>query len=141
MVAGAYSITFNISIWLYILTFFASLFLIFIKRTSETNKGNFRNQKIVVFYNSLSNFRIRIFLLFINMLFYSIYAITEIISNQRQLSFIITVIFFNAGIIRYFLVTKKNNKGESPETIVMTDFMIQLSVVMYLITIFFSEFY
>lgn len=141
MVAGAYSITLNISIWLYILTFFASLLLIFIKRTSETNKGTFRNKKIVVFYKGLSNLKIRIFLLFINILAYSIYVITEIVSNQRNFSFILTILFFSTGIVRYFLVTKENNKGESPELIVISDYMIQISVVMYLTTIFFSELY
>lgn len=141
MVAGAYSITFNISIWLYILTFFASLFLIFIKRTSETNEGNYRNKNIVVFYNNISNVKVRLFLLFINIFSYSIYSISEIVSNQRNFSFLITIIFFSVGILRYFLITKNNNKGESPESIVISDLMIQISVAMYLITIIFSELY
>tara|TARA_B100001996_G_scaffold148981_1_gene113376 strand:+ start:2516 stop:3373 length:858 start_codon:yes stop_codon:yes gene_type:complete len=138
MIAGAYSITLNISIWLYILTFFSSLFLIIIKRTSETNKGNFRDDKIVIFYNNLANIKIKSFLLTINIILYTTYAISEIISDQRNLIFIITILFFSSGIIRYFSITNGNATGESPETIITKDFFIQLSVLLYLISIFFS---
>ncbi|MBK90509.1 MAG: hypothetical protein CL772_04950 [Chloroflexi bacterium] len=138
MIAGAYSITLNISLWLYILTFFSTLFLIIIKRTSETNKGNFRDDKIVIFYNNLANIKIKSFLLTINIILYLTYAISEIISDQRNLIFIITIIFFSSGIIRYFSITNGNTRGESPETIITKDFFIQLSVLLYLISIFFS---
>jgi len=50
MIAGAYSITLSISIWLYILTFLSTLFIILIKRISESKSGDFRNKNIVSFY-------------------------------------------------------------------------------------------
>ena len=138
MIAGAYSITFEISIWLYILTFFSSLFLIFIKRTSETKEGGYRLKKIVNFYNNLSIKRIKLFLLFLNIFLYSIYTISEIVSEQRELTFMITILLFSFGIIRYYLITKGNNKGESPELIISKDNIIQISVFTYLIVIIFS---
>lgn len=138
MIAGAYSITLNISIWLYILTFFSTLFLIIIKRISETNKGNFRDDKIVVFYSNLTSIKIKLFLLSTNIFIYATYAISEIISDQRNLVFSITILFFSLGIIRYFYITNGNTKGESPEMIITKDILIQSSVLFYLVSIFFS---
>lgn len=140
MIAGAYSITLSISIWLYILTFLSTLFIILIKRISESKSGDFRNKNIVSFYKEISN--IKVFtLLLINIFSYSIYSILEIINLERNIIFGLTIIFFSMGIIRYFGVTKNSTLGESPESLILSDKIIQFSVFSYVITVFISEIY
>ena len=140
MIAGAYSITLSISIWLYILTFLSTLFIILIKRISESKSGDFRNKNIVSFYKEISNSKV-VTLLLINIFSYSIYSILEIINLERNIIFGLTIIFFSMGIIRYFGVTKNSTLGESPESIILRDKIIQFSVFSYLITVFISEIY
>ena len=138
MIAGAYSITLSISIWLYILTFLSTLFIILIKRISESKSGDFRNKNIVSFYKEISNSKI-VTLLLINIFSYSIYSISEILSLERNIIFGLTIIFFSMGIIRYFAVTKNSTLGESPESIILSDKIIQFSVFLYVISVFISE--
>ena len=140
MIAGAYSITLSISIWLYILTFLSTLFIILIKRISESKSGDFRNKNIVSFYKEISNSKV-FTLLLINIFSYSIYSILEIINLERNIIFGLTIIFFSMGIIRYFGVTKNSTLGESPESIILSDKIIQFSVFSYVITVFISEIY
>ena len=139
MIAGAYSITLSISIWLYILTFLSTLFIILIKRISESKSGDFRNKNIVSFYKEISNSKAVSFLLLINIFSYSIYSISEILSSERNIIFGLTIIFFSMGIIRYFAVTKNSTLGESPESIILSDKIIQFSVFLYVISVFISE--
>tara|TARA_Y100001970_G_scaffold293911_1_gene444516 strand:+ start:146 stop:1012 length:867 start_codon:yes stop_codon:yes gene_type:complete len=139
MIAGAYSITLSISIWLYILTFLSTLFIILIKRISESKSGDFRNKNIVSFYKDISNSKAVSFLLLINIFSYSIYSISEILSSERNIIFGLTIIFFSMGIIRYFAVTKNSSLGESPESIILSDRIIQFSVFLYVISVFISE--
>ena len=138
MIAGAYSITLSISIWLYILTFLSTLFIILIKRISESKSGDFRNKNIVSFYKEISNSKV-VTLLLINIFSYSIYSISEILSLERNIIFGLTIIFFSMGIIRYFAVTKNSSLGESPESIILSDRIIQFSVFLYVISVFISE--
>tara|TARA_B100000003_G_scaffold120232_1_gene107698 strand:- start:212 stop:1075 length:864 start_codon:yes stop_codon:yes gene_type:complete len=138
MIAGAYSITLSISIWLYILTFLSTLFIILIKRISESKSGDFRNKNIVSFYKEISNSKV-VTLLLINIFSYSIYSISEILSLERNIIFGLTIIFFSMGIIRYFAVTKNSTLGESPESIILSDKIIQFSVFLYVISVFISE--
>ncbi len=138
MIAGAYSITLSISIWLYILTFLSTLFIILIKRISESKSGDFRNKNIVSFYKEISNSKV-VTLLLINIFSYSIYSISEILSLERNITFGLTIIFFSMGIIRYFAVTKNSTLGESPESIILSDKIIQFSVFLYVISVFISE--
>ena len=139
MIAGAYSITLSISIWLYILTFLSTLFIILIKRISESKSGDFRNKNIVSFYKEISNSKAVSFLLLINIFSYSIYSISEILSSERNIIFGLTIIFFSMGIIRYFAVTKNSTLGETPESIILSDKIIQISVFLYVISVFISE--
>ena len=139
MIAGAYSITLSISIWLYILTFLSTLFIILIKRISESKSGDFRNKNIVSFYKEISNSKAVSFLLLINIISYSIYSISEILSSERNIIFGLTIIFFSMGIIRYFALTKNSSLGESPESIILSDKIIQFSVFLYVISVFISE--
>ena len=139
MIAGAYSITLSISIWLYILTFLSTLFIILIKRISESKSGDFRNKNIVSFYKEISNSKAVSFLLLINIFSYSIYSISEILSSERNIIFGLTIIFFSMGIIRYFAVTKNSSQGENPESIILSDRIIQFSVFLYVISVFVSE--
>lgn len=139
MIAGAYSITLSISIWLYILTFLSTLFIILIKRISESKSGDFRNKNIVSFYKEISNSKAVSFLLLINIFSYSIYSISEILSSERNIIFGLTIIFFSMGIIRYFALTKNSSLGESPESIILSDKIIQFSVFLYVISVFISE--
>jgi len=138
MIAGAYSITLSISIWLYILTFFSALFIILIKRISESKSGDYRDKKIVYFYKKISKSVIVTLVLAINIFSYSIYSVSEIINSEKNIFFGLTIVFFTLGITRYFYITKNSTQGESPESIIISDKLIQISVFLYVVSIFIS---
>ena len=78
MLAGTYSIEFEVSIWLYILTFFASLFIILIKRFAESKKNlDVRYPKVSIFYSLGFMPKIIKLSLFINIFVYLVYCISE----------------------------------------------------------------
>lgn len=135
MIVGTLSINFEISIWLYILTFLASLLIILIKRFSESKHyKNVRYSDIRVFYSKKYVPRVIYLVLILNILVYAIYCFSEILSNQRNFLFLITSIFFSYGIYRYYKVTSQGNLGESPEEVIIKDKHIIASVIFYLTT-------
>ena len=94
MLAGTYSIEFEVSIWLYILTFFASLFIILIKRFAESKKNlDVRYPKVSIFYSLGFMPKIIKLSLFINIFVYLVYCISEILSNERNFYFFISFFY------------------------------------------------
>ena len=135
MLAGTYSIEFEVSMWLYILTFFASLFIILIKRFAESKKNlDVRYLEVSTFYSKGFMPNIIKFSLFINIFVYLIYCLSEILSNERNFYFFITYLIFSFGICRYYQLSSQSNLGESPEDVIMDKYLIS-SVVIYLMTL------
>ena len=135
MLAGTYSIEFEVSIWLYILTFFASLFIILIKRFAESKKNlDVRYPKVSIFYSLGFMPKIIKLSLFINIFVYLVYCISEILSNERNFYFFISFFIFSFGIYRYYQLSSQSNLGESPEDVIMDRYLIS-SVLIYLITL------
>mgnify|MGYP001393701280 FL=1 len=135
MLAGTYSIEFEVSIWLYILTFFASLFIILIKRFAESKKNlDVRYPKVSIFYSLGFMPKIIKLSLFINIFVYLLYCISETLSNERNFYFFISFFIFSFGIYRYYQLSSQSNLGESPEDVIMDRYLIS-SVLIYLITL------
>ena len=135
MLAGTYSIEFEVSIWLYILTFFASLFIILIKRFAESKKNlDVRYPKVSIFYSLGVMPKIIKLSLFINIFVYLVYCISETLSNERNFYFFISFFIFSFGIYRYYQLSSQSNLGESPEDVIMDRYLIS-SVLIYLITL------
>ena len=133
MLAGTYSIEFEVSIWLYILTFFASLFIILIKRFAESKKNlDVRYPKVSIFYSLGFMPKIIKLSLFINIFVYLVYCISETLSDERNFYFFISFFIFSFGIYRYYQLSSQSNLGESPEDVIMDRYLIS-SVLIYLI--------
>ena len=135
MLAGTYSIEFEVSIWLYILTFFASLFIILIKRFAESKKNlDVRYPKVSIFYSLGFMPKIIKLSLFINIFVYLVYCISETLSDERNFYFFISFFIFSFGIYRYYQLSSQSNLGESPEDVIMDRYLIS-AVLIYLITL------
>ena len=112
MSAGTIAISFDISIWLYILTGVSSFLIITIKRVSES-KNNLNNTRSnISFYRNNVFKKIIFFLGIITCFTYLIYSVLEVFENQKNWIFIITSFFFFMGIIRYIQFTNDGAKNK-----------------------------
>jgi len=131
MSAGTIAISFDISIWLYILTGVSSFLIITIKRVSES-KNNLNNTRANISFYTNKVFKKLIFFLGIITCFtYLIYSVLEVFENQKNWIFILTSFFFFMGIMRYVQLTNDDSKGEFPEEIILKDKYIFLSIMFF----------
>ena len=131
MSAGTIAISFDISIWLYILTGVSSFLIITIKRVSES-KNNLNNTRANISFYTNKVFKKLIFFLGIITCFtYLIYSVLEVLENQKNWIFILTSFFFFIGIMRYIQLTNDDSKGEFPEEIILKDKYIFLSIMFF----------
>ena len=131
MSAGTIAISFDISIWLYILTGVSSFLIITIKRVSES-KNNLNNTRANISFYTNKVFKKLIFFLGIITCFtYLIYSVLEVLENQKNWIFILTSFFFFMGIMRYIQLTNDDSKGEFPEEIILKDKYIFLSIMFF----------
>ena len=138
MSAGTIAISFDISIWLYILTGVSSFLIITIKRVSES-KNNLNNTRSnISFYRNNVFKKIIFFLGIITCFTYLIYSVLEVFENQKNWIFILTSFFFLMGIIRYIQLTNDGSKGEFPEEIILKDKYIFLSIMFFFLFILVS---
>lgn len=138
MSAGTIAISFDISIWLYILTGISSFLIITIKRVSES-KNNLNNTRSnISFYRNNVFKKIIFFLGIITCFTYLIYSVLEVFENQKNWIFILTSFFFFMGIIRYIQLTNDGSKGEFPEEIILKDKYIFLSIMFFFLFILVS---
>tara|TARA_B110000438_G_scaffold285566_1_gene315791 strand:+ start:5520 stop:6401 length:882 start_codon:yes stop_codon:yes gene_type:complete len=140
MLAGTFAIGYDVSVWLFILTFFLSLFIIIIKRIRESEKGLiFRNMYLSKFYSKPLFLKIVFSLYIANITIYTLYSISEILSAQRNLLFIISSLFFTLGVSRYYFITQKKKSGDFPEDIIIRDFYILILIILFIISLFISK--
>ena len=140
MIAGTFAIGYEVSIWLFILTFFVALFIIIIKRIRESQKGSiFRNKNISKYYTKPIFLKIIFFLYITNIIVYFIYSISEILSAQRNLLFIISSLFFALGISRYYFIVQRKKVGDFPEEIIIKDFYIMIFIILFILSLFISK--
>ena len=138
MSAGTIAISFDISIWLYILTGVSSFLIITIKRVSES-KNNLNNTRSnISFYRNNVFKKIIFFLGIITCFTYLIYSVLEVFENQKNWIFILTSFFFFMGIIRYIQLTNDGSNGEFPEEIILKDKYIFLSIMFFFLFILVS---
>ena len=138
MSAGTIAISFDISIWLYILTGVSSFLIITIKRVSES-KNNLNNTRANISFYTNKVFKKLIFFLGIITCFtYLIYSVLEVLENQKNWIFILTSFFFFMGIMRYIQLTNDDSKGEFPEEIILKDKYIFLSIMFFFLFILVS---
>ena len=138
MSAGTIAISFDISIWLYILTGVSSFLIITIKRVSESKKNLNNTRSNISFYRNNVFKKIIFFLGIITCFTYLIYSVLEVFENQKNWIFILTSFFFFMGIIRYIQLTNDGSKGEFPEEIILKDKYIFLSIMFFFLFILVS---
>ena len=131
MSAGTIAISFDISIWLYILTGISSFLIITIKRVSESKKNLNNTRSNISFYRNNVFKKIIFSLGIITCFTYLIYSVSEVFENQKNWIFILTSFFFFMGIIRYIQLTNDGSKGEFPEEIILKDKYIFLSIMFF----------
>lgn len=131
MSAGTIAISFDISIWLYILTGISSFLIITIKRVSESKKNLNNTRSNISFYRNNVFKKIIFSLGIITCFTYLIYSVLEVFENQKNWIFILTSFFFFMGIIRYIQLTNDGSKGEFPEEIILKDKYIFLSIMFF----------
>ena len=131
MSAGTIAISFDISIWLYILTGISSFLIITIKRVSESKKNLNNTRSNISFYRNNVFKKIIFSLGIITCFTYLIYSVLEVFENQKNWIFILTSFFFFMGIIRYIQLTNDGSKGECPEEIILKDKYIFLSIMFF----------
>ena len=138
MSAGTIAISFDISIWLYILTGISSFLIITIKRVSESKKNLNNTRSNISFYRNNVFKKIIFSLGIITCFTYLIYSVLEVFENQKNWIFILTSFFFFMGIIRYIQLTNDGSKGEFPEEIILKDKYIFLSIMFFFLFILVS---
>ncbi|NCG35791.1 MAG: hypothetical protein GWO78_07385 [Dehalococcoidales bacterium] len=140
MLGGTFAIGYDVSIWLFILTFFLSLFIIIIKRIRESEKGLiYRNKNLSKFYSKPFFSKIIFSLYISNITIYFLYSTSEILSAQRNLFFIISSLFFTLGITRYYFIIQKKKSGDFPEDIIIRDFYILILIILFITSLFISK--
>jgi|TARA_B110000263_G_scaffold10912_1_gene9265 4-hydroxybenzoate polyprenyltransferase len=140
MLAGTFAIGYDVSVWLFILTFFLSLFIIIIKRIRESQKGLiFRNKNLSKFYSKPLFLKVIFSLYIANIIIYILYSISEILYDHRNLLFIISSLFFTLGISRYYFIIQKKKSGDFPEDIIIKDLYILILIILFIISLFISK--
>ena len=125
--AGGVAINKEISVYLILMIFFTSLYVITIKRKNEFINKLFDIRKVLKKY-SLNIFSYLIFLSFTGIIFtYLIYLIIKEQNILLNLPLVSIILF------RYYLLNKSNNKIISPSIIVLKDYFIILLVFIWLI--------
>ena len=125
--AGGVAINKEISVYLILMIFFTSLYVITIKRKNEFINKLFDIRKVLKKY-SLNIFSYLIFLSFTGIIF--TYLIYLIIKEQNIL---LNLPLVSIILLRYYLLNKSNNKIISPSIIVLKDYFIILLVFIWLI--------
>ena len=129
----------TISPWLYVVTGLGSLMLAIGKRRSEIknlNPSSNYNQRIVLtkysvpFLDSILNI-----VSSATLICYTLYTFnSESNSNvPENNSMMITIPFVAFGIIRYTYLLYHDNKGETPEKILLSDFPIIINIILWVI--------
>ena len=124
---GGVAINKEISVFLILMIFFTSLFVITIKRKNEFLNKLFEIRKVLKKYN-LKIFSYLIFLSFIGILsVYSSYLI------EKGQNIFINLTLVSIILLRYYFINKTDNKILSPSKIVLKDYIIILLVFIWLI--------
>ena len=124
---GGVAINKEISVFLILMIFFTSLFVITIKRKNEFLNKLLEIRKVLKKYN-LKIFSYLIFLSFIGILsVYSSYLI------EKGQNIFINLTLVSIILLRYYFINKTDNKILSPSKIVLKDYIIILLVFIWLI--------
>ena len=125
--AGGMAINADISIFLILMIFFTSLFVITIKRKNEFLNELFEVRKV------LNNYSLRIFSYLISLSFIGIFTTYLFYLINKAQNIFINLPLISLIILRYYLVNKRDNKIISPSKIVLKDYIIILLVFIWLI--------
>jgi 4-hydroxybenzoate polyprenyltransferase len=138
-VAGAEAISVPISDWLLVCVILLSLFLALAKRRQELksldNNSAVHRQTLLDYNDKLLDQMIAVATAAV-VVCYSLYTMwPETVEKfgTRNLKFSIPIVLY--GIFRYLFLIYRKNKGEQPETVLLTDRWLLSSVVIYVITV------
>ena len=124
---GGVAINKEISIFLILMIFFTSLFVITIKRKNEFLNGLFEIRNVLKKYN------LRIFSYLISFSLIGILIVYSSYIIEKGQNIFINLSLVSIILLRYYLINKKYNKIISPSKIVLKDYIIILLIFIWLI--------
>jgi 4-hydroxybenzoate polyprenyltransferase len=136
VVAGAAIIRVDISSWLLLCTLFLSLFLVVAKRRSElVNVGESSRGSLQEYSPALLDMFMAI-VTTATIVSYALYTLdTQTIQKFGTRNMIFTVPYVVYGIFRYLFLVYQNQRGESPESIIIQDKPLIINLLLWIITV------
>jgi 4-hydroxybenzoate polyprenyltransferase len=139
-IAGAVVINVEFSRWLVLCTFLLALFLGFCKRRHEMillNESAVTHRKILAEYSPYFLDRMIAVVTTSSVMSYVLYTMSEeTIQKFHSKNLIYTTIFVIYGIFRYLYLIDQKQKGGSPTGILLRDFPLQITILLWLISAF-----
>jgi len=139
VIVGGVAIGVPISGWLFLTTFFVSLFLIIGKRRSEyliSEQNNHSTRSVLKEYSRQFLDSSLLVALTLSIAFYSLYSL-----NNHDNIFSLSIIIIIYGALRYMFLIYVKNVGEEPEKIIFTDKQLLISGIIWFIFIFITLYY
>lgn len=118
--------------WLILSVIFISLFIITAKRKSELNYQT-EKRKVLEHYSDSYLNNLQNITLGLALITYSLYTAQTAYSNLA----IYSIFFALAGTFRYLAIVEKTGKGENPETLIYKDKFIFVTIVLWVIYMYF----
>ena len=132
ILCGAESINVEASKWILITTFTLGIYLSSIKRFQEINLQT--NIRLVFnFYNEKLLKQLAKFASICTLFFYSLYCIYE------NYHFLISIPVVGIGLYRYWIISFRKNKGESPTDTILEDRILLLIIFMWILIVVYNN--
>ncbi len=132
-IAGAFAVDARVSSWFLICTFLLSLFLALTKRRQESIKlaeNGSNHRKVLEHYPVPFIDQLISIVTASTVIAYSLYTFT----NSHSELFMITIPFVVYGIFRYLYLVHKQDLGESPEEVLLTDKPLIINILLWVIS-------
>ena len=138
-VSGAVVVDVEVSSWLILCTFLLSLFLGFSKRRQELVKLGEEGEEHRPILAEYSPHFLDVMISIVTgatIMSYALYTMSEqTIQKFQTSSLILTIPFIIYGIFRYLYLMYKQEKGENPTKILLTDLTIQLDIFLWIVAV------
>ena len=137
LVAGAVTISVELSSWMLLTTFFLSLFLGFAKRRKEVTESSTGHRAVFQEYSADLLNSLIIISAALTIITYSLYVVTSktMIALGRD-KFIATIPFVVFGVFRYMFLIYRQNNGGDPAEVLLKDRAMLIDIALWICIIF-----
>lgn len=126
--AGAVALEVPVSHWMFVTTLSISLYLASIKRRQELIQSGSKGRGVLELYSVSLIDRFAEMSAITAIIFYSLYVM------EVQPELIITIPFVMFGLFRYWFIVETLKGGESPTDVIIQDWQILLTVILWVVT-------